>query len=261
MLTIDRKKIKEEFAAYVADYDTEDEKIKLKIIHTYQVADLCERIAEDLGLAKEDIDLAWSCGMLHDIGRFEQLRRYNTFVDSVSIDHAAFGVELLFGEEQLIRRFFPADADMSVLREAILYHSAYRLPEDMDERCRLFSNILRDADKVDIFRVNIETPLEEIYNTTTEELYSCQVTEEVMEAFRQEHAVLRALKKTPIDNVVGHIALTFELVYPISVKIAAEQGYLQQLLQFSSHNAKTRQQFEEIRNRMEQFLWKKTANN
>ena len=34
----------------------------------------------------------------------------------------------------------------------------------------MYCNILRDADKIDILRVNVETPLEDIYNVTTAEL-------------------------------------------------------------------------------------------
>ena len=91
---IDRKKVLDEFAAYTNEYDAANPKIKLKIDHTYRVASLCERIARSIDLSDEDVDLAWCSGMLHDIGRFEQLRRYNTFVDSKSIDHARFGIEL-----------------------------------------------------------------------------------------------------------------------------------------------------------------------
>lgn len=253
MPTIDRARIKQEFALYTGAYDATKEKIKLKIIHTYRVAELCEEIAISLGMSQEDRDLAWACGMLHDIGRFEQLRRYDTFVDSESIDHAEFGIQLLFGEERLIRRFFEQPEGLEILRDAIFYHSAYRLPEDMDERTHTFATILRDADKVDIFRVNIESPLEEIYNTTTQELYSCEVTEEVMEAIRQGHTVLRSLKRTPVDHVAGHIALAFELVYPRSLTLAKEQGYFDRMLGFASENPKTQAQFEEIRRRMEQF--------
>lgn len=82
----------------------------------------------------------------------------------------------------------------------------------------MYCKILRDADKIDILRVNLDTPMEEIYNVTTEELKNSQVTPEVMQAFDEHHAVLRALKKTAIDNAVGHISLTYELEYPMSRK-------------------------------------------
>ena len=69
-MKINREHIKNTFQEYTDRYDSTDPKIKLKIDHTYRVADLCERIAKSLDLLQEDIDLAWLSGMLHDIGRF-----------------------------------------------------------------------------------------------------------------------------------------------------------------------------------------------
>ena len=43
--------------------------------------------------------------MLHDIGRFEQIKRYGTFNDSKSVDHGEFGADLLFKEQRLIEDY------------------------------------------------------------------------------------------------------------------------------------------------------------
>ncbi len=249
---MNRQRIRSEFENYVSHYDTADPKIRLKIEHTYEVADLCERIARSLSMSEEEIAVAWVCGMLHDIGRFEQVRRFHTFMDAESVDHAKFGAELLFGEEQLIRKFLDeADWDERI-RDAIYWHSAYRLPDSLKQD--LLCQILRDADKLDILRVNLETPLEEIYNVTTEELRQSVVTPEVMDAVKEHHTVLRSVKKTPVDHVVGHICLTFELVYPESRKIVREQGYLDRMMHFESKNPKTIVQFGEIRKEMQRYL-------
>lgn len=253
-MNIDREKVKKVFAEYVRHYDVEDTKIRLKILHTYKVSELCEEIALDLfsttvmrerTSAQKEIDLAWLIGMLHDIGRFEQVRRYHTLFDAESVSHAALGTEILF-EEGMLTRFImaePEDPDVGVLRAAIAYHSDYRIPGDLDERTRMFCQILRDADKIDIFRVNCETSLEDIYHITKEELMHAEVSEDVMENFMRRQATPREIRKTPVDYVVGMISMAFELVYPISRKIAARQGYLDHLLDFPSENEKTRRQF------------------
>ena len=80
---MNRDKIVAEFAKYTSAYNPNDVKVKLKIDHTYRVATLCDTIAKSLQLSKKDRDFAWLSGMLHDIGRFEQLRRYGTFQDKV----------------------------------------------------------------------------------------------------------------------------------------------------------------------------------
>lgn len=252
-MKIDRARAQKAFADYAAHYNAADAKVKLKIDHTYRVAALCARIAQSLDLPPEDVDLAWLSGILHDVGRFEQLRRYNTFIDAQSVSHAALSVAVLFDEGRIRDYLDDAGAD-ALLRTAVEWHSAFRLPEALDDRTRLFCQILRDADKIDILRVNVDVPLEEIYNTTTEELRNAAVTPAVMDSFYEHHATLRSIKRTPVDHVVGHISLVFELVFPESVRIVKEQGYLEKLLHFESRNAVTNAQFAELRAEMERYL-------
>ncbi len=256
MKTIDRAHVRRVFQEYVGHYDCTDEKIRLKIGHTYRVAELCARIARAEAMAPEDVDLAWLLGMLHDVGRFEQLRRYHTFIDADSIDHAALGADILFGGEtdKIIRTYIEFAEEDTLIEQAIRVHSAYRIPANISEREAKFCHILRDADKIDILRVNIETPLEEIYNTTTEELKSSVISDEVMQAFFEHHAILRALRHTTVDHLAGHISLVYELVYKESLVIVKEQGYLSQLMHFASENPVTREQFARMRDEMENFL-------
>ncbi len=253
MLHIDREKAERVFAAYVENYNSQDEKVRLKIEHTYRVAALCEQIAKSAGCSAYEVELAWLTGLLHDVGRFEQLRNYGTFNDAQSIDHAAYGADILF-QEGKIRDYITDSEEDELIENAVRFHSAYRLPESLDERTRKFGNILRDADKIDILKVNVDFSLEDIYNVTTEDLRNAEVTKEVMESLKEKHATLRSLKKTSVDHVVGHISLVFELVYPESLRIVNEQGYLEKLLSFQSWNEKTRAQFQEIRAIMEEYL-------
>lgn len=252
-MTIDRKRAENAFAAYVRPYNSADPKVRLKIEHTYRVAALCERIARSLGLPGEDIDLAWLCGLLHDVGRFEQLRRYGTFNDAESIDHAACSAEELF-DKGGIRAYLDDTAGDALLRTAVETHSAYRLPEGLDERTRRFCNILRDADKIDILKVNVEVPMEDIYNVTTEALRTSAVSGEVMAQFYEHHAIPRACKRTPADNAVGHISLVYELVYPESLRAVLEQGYLEKMMNFSTQNPATAAQFAAIRTHMRGWI-------
>lgn len=249
---MDRKTFCAVFDRYTSDYDLSDPKILLKYIHTGKVAENCERIAASLGVSKEDQELAWEIGMLHDIGRFEQLRRYGTFMDAESIDHAGFGADLLF-RENLIEQFEADSSKYDLMEKAVRYHSRYRVPENLTEREQMFCDIIRDADKADIFRANFETGMEDIYNVTTEELKNSPVTPEVFEAFMEGHAVLRSLKKHPIDHLVGHLSLSFELVYQESRTIVKEQGYLKKLADFESDHAETAELFVQMRERLTEF--------
>ena len=72
------------FKEYLRDYDEKSKDINLKIVHTYGVMERSEYIAKELKLNEEEIQLAKLIALLHDIGRFEQARKYNTFVDKIS---------------------------------------------------------------------------------------------------------------------------------------------------------------------------------
>lgn len=256
-MKVDRIRVRRVFDEYVSNYNAEDEKIKLKIYHTYRVSEICERIAKSLGFSSEDIDLAWLMGMLHDIGRFEQEKQYGTFDDANSVDHAKFGVKILF-EEGMIRKFTCDTECDELIRAAISYHNMFEIPEDITDRTKDFSNILRDADKIDILKVHVLTPLDKIYAMSLDELYTSEVTDKVMESFFRKETVLKSLRKTAVDTLVGHIALTFGLVFKESFMIVEEQGCLKKLLSFESRNSKTNKQFDELSEFMHKFIEMKT---
>lgn len=277
---INRENVINAFAEYVRNYDPSDEKIKLKIDHTYRVAGLCQRIAESLGLSEPDVDIAWLIGMLHDIGRFEQIRRFGTFNDVQSVDHAEFGADLLFKEglirkfaegyyeecelarsgneeaEQIIKNNEHHNKDTGLLELAIRQHNKYRVKEDLTERQRMFCDILRDADKVDIFKVNADIPMEIIYDVTTEELKSGVISKEVLESFYKRETVLKSVRKSAVDHIVGHISLLFELVYKESYRQAKEQGYVYKLLDFKSDVPEVNAEFYNMRKYVDEFLKK-----
>ena len=252
-MTIDKEHVRKVFAEYASRYDDTNPKISLKISHTYRVSEICRDIAKSVRLNDAEADLAWLIGMLHDIGRFEQLRRYNTFSDARSVDHARLSCDILF-EDGVIRDYITDNENDELIYKAIVSHSAYRVPDDYDERTKMFADILRDADKIDIIRVQIDTPIEEIYDVTTYALKHDVVSEKVMESFDEKHATLRSLKRTAVDHIVGHISLAYELVYPRSRRLMLEQGYLTKLMAFESDNPITVEQFRYIRRQMTDFL-------
>ena len=246
---MNRDKVIWAFERYVSEYDLNNSNIYTKYVHTGRVASNCEYIAESIGLSKEDRNIAWEIGMLHDIGRFEQLRRYHTFDDFRSMDHAKFGADLLF-KNGLIKYFEDNEMIYPILEKAVRYHSMYRLPKDLSERELQFCQILRDADKVDIYKSCYEAGLENVYYVTTEEVRDSEITPEVYQVFWEERAIPKNIRKTVADHLVGHIALTFELVYPESRKLAVEQGYLKKMLEIEFNNSRTIEKMKIIRERI-----------
>lgn len=246
--TIDRRRAREAFDSYVAAYDATNLRIALKVEHTLRVAELCERIAREAGFTPAGIDLAWLCGLLHDIGRFEQLRRWDTFSDAASTSHAALGVEVLFGNEGdtgvadddgsaagtigIIHRFIdPNDELEEVIRAAVGFHSDYRLPEDLNVRTHAICDVVRDADKLDILRVASTDTVETVLNATEDEFLASAVSPAIEDAFFEHHTAHYSERVTPVDYLVNLACFAFELVYPASLEIADEQEYLYRALE------------------------------
>ena len=139
----------EEFKKYVSNYDLNNKDIRLKYNHSFRVMELSEKYANLLGLYEEDVKLAKTIGLLHDIGRFEQLAVYNTYNDSKSIDHADYSVEQLFDKGE-IKRFYKNKNHWDIIRLAIKNHNKYAITGVSDDRCLLHCHLIRDTDKLDI---------------------------------------------------------------------------------------------------------------
>jgi putative nucleotidyltransferase with HDIG domain len=129
------------------------ENIELKEEHTDRVCREAVEIARELGLPDPAVRLAEVIALLHDVGRFEQYARYQTFRDADTVNHARLGVEILEAEDALRNLDEPTQ---SLVKRTILCHNRPSLPVDETEHRLLFARLLRDADKLDIWRVNLE---------------------------------------------------------------------------------------------------------
>ena len=156
---IDFQKARQAFQRYVSQYDANIPSIRMKIIHTYEVMKCSDYLCEQLGLNQEDKDLASLIALLHDIGRFEQWMKYESFADYKTVDHALFSSQLLF-DDGLIREFIDDSQYDQIIKVAIEQHNKYQIDQGFDERTLLFIHLIRDADKLDNFRVKDEEDIE-----------------------------------------------------------------------------------------------------
>lgn len=139
---------------YVATFEINgvlDAMSQLKVEHSKRVAENARLIAGYNGFSKSMVVLAEVCGLLHDIGRYRQLKKYGTFKDIESINHGECGYEVLLELGWL--DVLPEKSKYSVLIST-RYHNAKSLPEDIeDETFLTFLKLVRDSDKLDIYYV------------------------------------------------------------------------------------------------------------
>ena len=243
-MLIDMIEAKKAFKEYVKKYNPEDEKIKIKIIHIEKVAENSKRIAQNLGLSQEDVELAELIGLLHDIGRFEQVRLYHTFVDKDSINHGEYGAKILF-EDGLIRNFIKDNKFDKIIKLAIVNHNRADIEEDLTERERLHAKIIRDADKTDIFRILISGDKKAIWEKA--DLSDDKISDEIYREFVEDKRINYKERKTSADILVSHFNYVYDLNFPETRKIIRDNKYIDKLYQrFKFNDAETMKRFNEI---------------
>jgi len=145
------------FSSYVKKFYGEDslvnQNIELKEIHTLNVAKHAVNIAKSLNLTEKEVNTAEIIGLFHDIGRFEQFKKYKTFRDAFSENHATLGIKIL--EENKVLEDLD-DISQRIIIKAISLHNTKELLDNLNEEDSLFCKLIRDADKLDIFRIIIE---------------------------------------------------------------------------------------------------------
>ncbi|MDA8082666.1 MAG: HD domain-containing protein [Nitrospiraceae bacterium] len=131
--------------------DPEEQKnIDLKIDHTFRVCEIIVRIAEGQSSDINRIALAEAAALFHDVGRFPQYRQYGTFRDSTSVNHGRLGVDVLT-QERLLEGL--PENERGAILNAVRLHNAFAVPDLPDQDHLLLLKMLRDADKLDIWRV------------------------------------------------------------------------------------------------------------
>ena len=252
---IDFRNAKEMFKEYLKDYDLEDGSIQLKIRHTYEVVNKSEYIAKGLGLDEQNIELAKVIALLHDIGRFEQLKLFHQF-DNTKFDHAKYGAEVLFNDN-LIRKFVEDNKYDEIIKKSIENHNKYKIDEGLSEIEILHSKIIRDADKIDNFRVKEKDSLKDmfpkIYNEET--INYEKISQNVYETFLSQKCIKLEDRKTIIDYWVCVIAFIFDLNFDISLKYVRDNKYIDKLIDRIEYRDKeTKEKMEQIRKCGKEYL-------
>ena len=254
---IDINKAKISFKEFLKKYEIKNELgFDLKVQHTYQVVNNAKLIATKLNLSEEDILLAELIGLLHDIGRFEELTFLKEF-DSVKFDHASYGIKMLF-EDNMIRDFIDDDSYDEVIKIAIDNHSRLSIQENIDERSLLHAKIIRDADKLDNYRVKKDEKIEANFPGRVKdksELENSFVTDKVFETIKENKCVDIHDRKTILDYWVCVLAFIFDINFKETLEIIKEKNYINILIdRFTYTNEDTKDRMETIRKLINKYI-------
>jgi hypothetical protein len=216
---------------YACSFKTGDlqleDAVQLKYDHTKRVVNEMELLCESISLDNHRRILAAIAALFHDVARFEQFKRYRTFSDKRSFNHAEAALDVI-DEHRLFAALDSYDA--ATIRCAIRHHNAVRIPDGLTEEHELFSRLLRDADKLDIYRIALD------YYVNPDPLRhetvqigipdGAAVTPEVcMHVLRGEIVPYEKIQ-TVTDFKMIQLGWVFDLNFPHSFRCVKERGYV-----------------------------------
>lgn len=231
------------FDEYAMKYDMNEDMIKYKYNHSYRVVHQAEEICRSLNLDTEERDLASNIALLHDIARFKQWKEYKTFCDHDSFDHGDEAIKILFDEGE-IKNYNIKEEDYDVLKKAIKNHNKYSIDKKLNEREKLHSMIIRDADKIDIVYAFSTNRLLELEDDDSE------ISESVSEDFMNHVLTVKKEIKTKNDRILEILGYLYDLVYDYSKERVLNEKYVDKIY----NHLKNKKLFKPYRDEMIKFL-------
>ena len=231
------EELRERYDRYVRNYRDPfghlSRMMQLKYDHTRLVVENAVTIAKVEKFTDEERFVAVAAALLHDTGRYEQLERYNTFKDSESVDHAVFSHDIV-KEMGWLRELSGAELaapyEEKVLA-AVLYHNRREIPTGLDPLTELASHTVRDADKLDIFRVLEDQVAHSDWRNDSRAFWNLQVgvppNPAVVKAIRERRPVDYQEIKSLSDFVLIQVGWMLSgLRYETSRRLCRERGHL-----------------------------------
>ena len=225
---------KELLSSYIESFkeisEEQNKNFQIKREHSFRVGDIVYWLTQKLKWNGEDTKDAVISGIFHDLGRFPQLIKYNTFNDLKSVDHAEYSVEILKKEgflEKLDRK------ETDDIYYAIEQHNKFDSPGNGGEMMYSLARILRDADKIDILKVLTDYYSQrnaEPNHTLTWELpKGSSVSSEVAKTVLAGKLVQKKDVNSEIDVKIMQLSWVFDLNYKYSVEYILEKRLFEKI--------------------------------
>jgi len=233
------------FDTYTGQFFGQDEYVnmhlRLKQEHTRRTREEVLYLAGRLALDDNQTRIAETVALLHDIGRFPQFATYRTFNDGRSVNHCSLGVEVLCRERVLETLSLE---ERQWIETAIAYHGRKSLPAGLEGPALLFLKLIRDADKLDIYRI-----VADVYRRQAEDPTGFSFEIELPDEPRITPAVLdavltgRLIEHTSLQTLNDFRLCQIGWVYDINFTASLERlkigGWLNELFGYLPQNDQT----------------------
>ena len=276
---IDIEKAKLEFDNYAKKYDMEDETINRKYYHTYRVMKISGEIAKSLNLSEEEVELAKVIGLLHDIARFEQYKKFQTFSDLKSFDHGDYGAEIL-KKDNFIRKFVENNQYDSIIIKAVKNHNKFKIEKGLTQNELLYSKIVIDADNFGLsqlyqlrgrvgrtdriayaylmYKLDIYYEILTMFYKDPKEVNELEneiIDNNTLEQIVKHETIVKKPNARSIDHFILIICLIFDLNFKYSFEIMHKEEYINKIIdKFDFKNQDTKDKMEKIKEELNNYI-------
>lgn len=225
-----KMKFEEYYNSFKGLTEEQTNNFRIKKDHSFRVADLVYLLSELLKLSEEERYLSFFIGLFHDIGRFKQLIEYNTFNDAKSVDHAAYSVDVLKQGD-----FFDGltKQQLELVFLAIYNHNKKDLPKGLSDEELLFASLIRDADKLDIYKVLTDyysnTKAKPNHTLTWEMPKGTAVSGGVLKQVFAGALVSKEKVENELDIKVMQLSWVYDINFKPSFEVIVEKRYLEKI--------------------------------
>ena len=210
------------FEQYVKNFDMNNNNVKMKYFHSLKVMEISSDIATTIGLFnEEEIAVIEIISLFHEIANFSTIDSSKQGGEGLE-DYALKSAELLFNEG-ILRNITDDTSYDEVIKLAIYAQDKNGLPSNINPKDAAFCKILKDAHRLDSFRMILNYP---IIDTRLSEFPSSMV----YDTFKKFNVIDKKLSENNSDEVLVVLSEVFNLNYRYSYAIMQRNAYVDKII-------------------------------
>ena len=226
----------------LSNYDLSNPHLEYKIGHSYRVMNNMILLAKNMNLPYKDIHLAAMIGLFHDYGRFHQYKQYQEFNDKL-LDHGEYGANYLETHQELFSKYHVSELDYQIAYTAIRNHNKYKIDNKLTKRELLFTKMIRDADKLDIFyALSNESIKPKIYEDNHD------ISNEVTKIFYEHQPIDKNIENNINDNLIKVFSFIYDINFHLSLDMIKYYNYFDKIYNRLHHQELFKPYIEHINN-------------
>ena len=215
-------KIMKVFEQYIKKFNMNKNYTKCTYFHCIKSMDLCKNIASVLGIFdKEEIIVCELIGLFHDIAMFEI--KDSSFTLYNREDLSKRSIEILFGEDGLMRKITDDTKYDDIIKIAIYCQNKNGLPKKLNDKIIHYCKVVKDANILDTFRMVLNYPYIDMHidNYPTPFVY---------EYFKKFKVMQHSEDNNDADTVIIVLSSIFDLNYLYSYSILNEEQFVNKII-------------------------------